>query len=95
MKIICTKCGCEINPNAGYYNRLSGVQCVQCNEKGKETKADKIFAKKVECRKQLDLLLKGKLNDDHSKFPNDLRLVSDIEDILYKYAKYYIEGKKQ
>lgn len=29
-KLLCCKCGIEINPNEGYYNAPSGPHCVHC-----------------------------------------------------------------
>lgn len=93
-KIICSTCKGEINPNAGYYNRLSGIQCVKCNEQLKETANKKIFAKKVECRKAIDFLLKDKLNKKYSNEVLSMHLTRDIEEIIYKYAKFYNENNK-
>ena len=39
-KLLCCKCGIEINPNEGYYNAPSGPHCIHCwtgeNIKSKE-----------------------------------------------------------
>lgn len=29
-KLLCCKCGKEINPDAGYYNAPSGPHCISC-----------------------------------------------------------------
>nr|DAV70252.1 MAG TPA: Putative zinc ribbon domain [Caudoviricetes sp.] len=29
-KLLCCKCGIEINPNEGYYNAPSGPHCIHC-----------------------------------------------------------------
>lgn len=47
-----------------------------------ETKTEDDFQKVVCFREQLHSLLEDKVNIEHSKFPNDMHLVKDIEDLI-------------
>lgn len=50
----CVKCGKGINPAAGYYNYLSGIECTKCGERKPDpspVKMEKFLLKiaKLEC----------------------------------------------